>query len=72
MQWIQRRNLDGAYRRVLRFKCNRCGTTEEVAYPDGDSPPAPPHEWREGEASGWHYCPRCEKPAQRSPLPVLN
>lgn len=67
MKWVQTRYVENSYEKFLRFKCNHCGTTQEI--PIGASG-AVPNGWRLGIHEGWHFCPYCEKP-KRAALPVL-
>ena len=72
MQWVQTKHIEDTYARFLRFKCNRCGITQEVPFglekSEGGRPI--PNGWRFGPHEGWHFCPGCEKP-KRTGLPVV-
>ncbi len=72
MKWLQTRNIDGAYRRFVRFKCNRCGTTGEL--PDVAAPPGSPLPggWQSGPHEGSHLCPGCVASPRKKLLPVLS
>jgi len=72
MQWVQTKQTGGKYAKVLRFKCNSCGTTQEIPLrTDGGERDRPmPQGWKLGTHEGWHLCPGCEKP-RRGLLPVL-
>jgi hypothetical protein len=67
MRWVQTRYFENQYEKFFRFKCNRCGTTQEVPFGSSETLPKG---WKPGLYEGWHFCPGCERPA-RTPLPVL-
>lgn len=72
MQWIQTRRIEGTYVRFSRFKCNRCGTTQEVSYDSASAEGGRslPNGWTPGLHEGWHFCPGCKEP-RRTALPVV-
>jgi hypothetical protein len=72
MQWVQTRHTERTYEKFLRFKCNGCGTTQEVRFglEEAGSSLSIPNGWRLGIHEGSHFCSGCEKP-KRAALPVL-
>jgi hypothetical protein len=71
VRWVQTRLIDGAHQRFLRFKCNRCGTTDEVTF-NGSQPTAEaPQGWRLGPLADAHFCPGCEQ-SKKGMLPVVH
>ena len=75
MKWLQTRNIDGIYRRFVRFKCNRCGTTGElpdVAATAATPGPPLPGGWQAGPHAGSHLCPGCVTAPRKKLLPVLS
>ena len=71
MHWIQMKSSNGTSRRSIRYKCNRCGITEEVPYEfRTPTPTRMPDGWEKGNQADWHFCPTCEDPSKGS-LPIL-